>query len=81
MQIITNILLLIFRIVEYYIGNKEYAKLLARPAAVFNSLSSILYTLVFAITDRIFTNFEEEIESEPENNNRESRDSSIMIEL
>ena len=59
-QIFTIFLLLIFRFVDHYIEGEEdfkYSKNLARPAGVLNSSSSILYTLIFAITNRIFTNF------------------------
>ena len=54
-QIITMSLPVVYRVMDYII--KIDADYISGPAAVMNSVSSILYTLVFAISNGIFTNF------------------------
>ena len=80
-QVFTNCLTLTFRFVDHYIGSKDYSKLLARPAALVNSVSSILYTLVFAITNGIFTNFGEKKGDEQEEIKNTNNSESIVYRL
>ena len=58
-QIFLNVVLLFYRIKDLIIdfNGVDY---LARPAAALSSVSTISYTLIFAITNKIFTEFEEE---------------------
>ena len=69
-QIFTNSFPLIFRFMDYIKQSNYYSKLLARPAATLNSVSSILYTLIFAITNDIFTKTKNERESSVKSGNK-----------
>ena len=64
-QITLNVGMLVYRFKDYIIAFKgiDY---LARLAATLSSVSSISYTLIFAITNKIFTHSEEERETESE---------------
>ena len=73
-QICANCIALTYRILNYIFDFKvDY---LAKPAAAISSVSSISYTIIFAITNEIFTNFEREEEEESED--RESSESGII---
>ena len=59
-----------FRLEDHYIENEndhKNSKTLERPAAILSSLSSISYTLIFAITNGVLINFKKETESENDN--------------
>ena len=74
-QIFTNCFPLAFRYMDFIKGSPYYSKLLARPAATLNSVSSILYTFIFAITNEIFTNFGEESN---QNSTRTTNDTGLV---
>ena len=71
-QIFTNCFPLAFRYMDFIKHSNEYSKMLARPAATLNSISSILYTFIFAITNEIFTNFGKDINNKPSRLTNES---------
>ena len=50
----------IYRYINYF-SDYEIVEKFARPAAVVNSFSSIIYSLIFAISNGIFTNINEEV--------------------
>ena len=54
----------IYRFVNYSQHNNGKAEGLAKPAAIVNSLSSIIYALIFAFTNGIFTEYEKQTEME-----------------
>ena len=64
-QISLNVVLFFYRIKDLITKFKgdDY---LARPAAALSSVSTISYTLIFAITNKIFTKIERETEIERE---------------
>ena len=64
-QIITMSLPVVYRFKSFISHDHSGADAIAGPAAVVNSVSSILYILVFAISNGIFTTFrKEELEEE-----------------
>ena len=63
-QVITMSLPVIYRFKSFISHNQTGADDIAGPAAVVNSVSTILYTSVFAISNEIFTNFSHKMEKE-----------------
>ena len=59
-QIITMSLPVVYRFNSFISHNEERADAIAGPAAVVNSVSSILYISVFVISNGIFSNFRKE---------------------
>ena len=69
----------IYRFINYIERNDRRAVNLARPAAVVNSSSSIIYALIFAISNGIFTNLNKEVEEQNKINSGNSGFSFIEL--
>ena len=70
-QIITMSLPVVYRFMDYI--KKIDSGFIAGPAAVMNSVSSILYTLVFAISNSIFTDFRKKMLKGPRHTTKGSK--------
>ena len=76
-QVSFNVVILTYRVINN-IYNYEGVDFLAEPAATLGSTSSILFTLIFAITNEIFTKSERESITESETESEIEDDAEIF---